>query len=45
MIPAEEARFIALWNAGTATAAIAQALGIPLGIVAALCTGHGRAVM
>jgi len=31
MTPAEEARFIALWQAGTATAAIAQALGIPRG--------------
>jgi hypothetical protein len=33
MTPAEEARFIALWTAGTETAAIAQALGIPLGTV------------
>ena len=31
MTPAEEARFITLWNAGTATAAIAQQLGIPPG--------------
>jgi hypothetical protein len=31
--PAEEARFIQLWQAGTETAAIAQALGIPLGTV------------
>jgi DNA-binding transcriptional MocR family regulator len=34
MTPAEEARFIALWNAGTETAAIAQQLGIPRGTVA-----------
>jgi hypothetical protein len=33
MTPAEEARFIELWNAGTETAAIAQALGIPVGTV------------
>jgi hypothetical protein len=33
MTPAEEARFIQLWNAGTETAAMAQALGIPLGTV------------
>jgi hypothetical protein len=33
MTPAEEARFIALWTAGTETAAIAQALGIPRGTV------------
>ena len=33
MTLAEEARFIALWNAGTETAAIAQALGIPVGTV------------
>ena len=33
MTPTEEARFIALWNAGTETAAIAQALGIPRGTV------------
>ena len=33
MTPAEEARFIALWNTGTATAAIAQQLGIPVGTV------------
>jgi hypothetical protein len=31
--PADEARFIALWNAGTETAAIAQQLGIPVGTV------------
>jgi hypothetical protein len=31
MTPDEEARFIALWNAGTDTAAIARALGIPPG--------------
>jgi DNA-binding transcriptional MocR family regulator len=30
---AEEARFIALWNAGTETAAIARQLGIPRGTV------------
>jgi hypothetical protein len=34
MIPAEEARFIALWTAGTTTAAMAQQLGIPRGTVA-----------
>jgi hypothetical protein len=34
MTPAEEARFIALWQAGTETAAIAQQLGIPRGTVA-----------
>jgi hypothetical protein len=34
MTPAEEARFIALWNAGTVQAAIAQTLGIPRGTVA-----------
>jgi hypothetical protein len=33
MTPADEARFIALWQAGTETAAIAQALGIPVGTV------------
>jgi hypothetical protein len=33
MTPAEEARFIALWNAGTTTAAMAQQLGIPRGTV------------
>jgi DNA-binding transcriptional MocR family regulator len=33
MTPAEEARFIALWTAGTETAAMAQALGIPRGTV------------
>jgi DNA-directed RNA polymerase specialized sigma24 family protein len=33
MTPTEEARFIALWHAGTETAAIAQALGIPRGTV------------
>ena len=33
MTPAEEARFITLWNTGTETAAIAQALGIPQGTV------------
>jgi hypothetical protein len=33
VIPADEARFIALWNAGTETAAIAQQLGIPRGTV------------
>jgi hypothetical protein len=33
MTPADEARFIALWNSGTETAAIAQAFGIPLGTV------------
>jgi hypothetical protein len=33
MTPAEEARFVELWNAGTETAAIAQALGIPGGTV------------
>jgi DNA-binding transcriptional MocR family regulator len=31
MTPADEARFIALWNAGTATAALAKQLGIPRG--------------
>jgi DNA-directed RNA polymerase specialized sigma24 family protein len=31
--PAEEARFIALWQAGTETAAIARQLGIPVGTV------------
>jgi DNA-binding IclR family transcriptional regulator len=31
MTPADEARFIALWHAGTATAGIARALGIPPG--------------
>jgi hypothetical protein len=31
MTPAEEARGIALWNAGTEQTAIAQALGIPVG--------------
>ena len=34
MTPAEEARFIALWNAGTETAEIGRQLGIPLGTVA-----------
>ena len=33
MTPTEEARFIALWNAGTEAAAIAQQLGIPRGTV------------
>jgi hypothetical protein len=33
MTPADEALFIDLWNAGTATAAIAQQLGIPRGTV------------
>jgi DNA-directed RNA polymerase specialized sigma24 family protein len=33
MNPAEEARFIALWQAGTEQAAMAQALGIPVGTV------------
>jgi transposase len=33
MTPAEEARFIQLWQEGTETAAIAQALGIPVGTV------------
>jgi len=33
MTPTEEARFIALWNAGTETTAMAQALGIPRGTV------------
>jgi hypothetical protein len=33
MTPAEEARFIALWQAGTEQTAIAQALGIPRGTV------------
>jgi DNA-binding IclR family transcriptional regulator len=33
MTPAEEAHFIALWQAGTETAAIAQQLGIPRGTV------------
>jgi DNA-binding transcriptional MocR family regulator len=33
MTSTDEARFIALWTAGTTTAAIAQALGIPLGTV------------
>ena len=33
MTPTEEARFVQLWNAGTETAAIAQALGIPRGTV------------
>jgi hypothetical protein len=32
--PADEREFIQLWNAGTETAAIAQALGIPRGTVA-----------
>jgi hypothetical protein len=31
MTPEDEARFIALWTAGTETAAIAQALGILCG--------------
>jgi DNA-binding transcriptional MocR family regulator len=34
MTPAEEARFIQLWTAGTTQTAIAQALGIPRGTVA-----------
>jgi hypothetical protein len=33
MTPAEEARFIALWQAGTETTAIAQALGYAVGTV------------
>jgi hypothetical protein len=33
MTPADEARFIALWQAGTETAVIAQQLGIPRGTV------------
>jgi hypothetical protein len=33
MTPADEARFITLWTAGTETAAMAQALGIPRGTV------------
>jgi DNA-binding transcriptional MocR family regulator len=33
MTPAEEAEFIALWNAGTEIAAMAQRLGIPKGTV------------
>jgi hypothetical protein len=33
MTPAEEARFIALWNAGTETAEIGRQLGIPVGTV------------
>jgi hypothetical protein len=31
MTPAEEARCIALWNAGTEQTAMAQQLGIPRG--------------
>jgi hypothetical protein len=31
--PTEEAHFITLWQAGTETAAIAQAFGIPVGTV------------
>jgi DNA-binding transcriptional MocR family regulator len=34
MTPEAEREFIRLWNAGTETAAIAQALGIPRGTVA-----------
>jgi Winged helix-turn-helix DNA-binding len=33
MTPAEEARFIELWQQGASYAAIAQALGIPAGTV------------
>jgi DNA-binding IclR family transcriptional regulator len=33
MTPTDEARFIALWNEGLETAAIAQRLGIPRGTV------------
>jgi hypothetical protein len=33
MTPQEESTFIQLWQAGTETAAIAQALGIPVGTV------------
>jgi hypothetical protein len=33
MTPADEAHFIALWQAGTETAAIGRQLGIPLGTV------------
>jgi hypothetical protein len=33
MTPDEEREFIRLWTAGTATAAIAQQLGIPVGTV------------
>jgi hypothetical protein len=33
MTPAEEARFIQLWQAGVETSGIAQALGIPVGTV------------
>jgi hypothetical protein len=33
MTPADEARFIALWNASTEAAAIARQLGIPRGTV------------
>jgi DNA-binding transcriptional MocR family regulator len=33
MTPADEGRFIELWTAGTDTAAIARALGIPRGTV------------
>jgi hypothetical protein len=33
MIPTDEARFIELWQEGLTTQAIAQHLGIPVGIV------------
>jgi hypothetical protein len=44
MTPADEARFIALWQQGLETAAIAQALGIPPRHrpLAGLCPAAGR---
>ena len=41
----EQQEFIRLWNTGTETAAIAQALGIPVGIATSPCPGHGRATV
>jgi DNA-directed RNA polymerase specialized sigma24 family protein len=40
--PAEETRFIALWNIGTETAVIAQALGIPVGTVSSRASTLAR---
>jgi hypothetical protein len=42
MTPAEEARFITLWNAGTETAEIARQLGIPVGTVYSRATTLAR---
>jgi DNA-directed RNA polymerase specialized sigma24 family protein len=41
MTPADEAQFITLWQQGAPQAAIAQALGIPLGTVKTRATNGG----